>query len=327
MGVQITIIGLGQIGTSIGLALAEHQQLVHRVGHDKDFSTAQRAKKVGAVDKVALNLISSVEKADLVLLALPMDQVRQTLELIARELKEGAVVMDTSPVKEVVSSWATELLPRERYYVGLTPVINPAYLLEAEVGMGAARADMFRDGLIAIVSPQGTPSEAIKLAADLTRLLGANPFFADPLEMDGVMAATHILPQLMAAALLNATVDQPGWREAGKVAGRAYTEATNSIFMSNEVGTLQASALLNRENVLRVIDGVLASLQSIRNDISDEDAEALQERLSRARRGREEWWKHRLTSRWPEEETHHIEAPTASDVFGRLLGLRRRKSK
>ena len=36
MTVQISIIGTGQIGTSIGLALAEHQDMFYRVGHDKE---------------------------------------------------------------------------------------------------------------------------------------------------------------------------------------------------------------------------------------------------------------------------------------------------
>ena len=34
MTVQITIIGMGQIGASIGLALGEHKDLFMRVGHD-----------------------------------------------------------------------------------------------------------------------------------------------------------------------------------------------------------------------------------------------------------------------------------------------------
>ena len=46
MSVQITIIGLGQVGTSIGLALAE-QKSIKRVGHDKDFGRARAAQKAG----------------------------------------------------------------------------------------------------------------------------------------------------------------------------------------------------------------------------------------------------------------------------------------
>ena len=267
MAVQLTIIGMGQIGTSVGLALAEESERIFRMGHDREIGIARRAEKRGALDKVSINLLAAVENADLVLLALPVDQIQETLELIKDELKPAAVVMDTGPAKQTVATWAAELLPEERYYVGLTPVLNPVYLHDIDSGTEAAHPDLFRDGLVGIVSPPGVPSEAIKLAADLTRLLGANPLFADPLEMDGLVAATHILPQLMAAGLLNSTVDQPGWHEGRKIAGRSYAEVTAPVMYASEPSTLTTAAMLNRDNVIRVLDGAVAALNAIRGDL------------------------------------------------------------
>ena len=66
MTIQITIVGLGQIGGSIGLALSEKQDLLHRVGHDKEHIIAQQAKKMNAVDSVSLNLPNAVENADVI---------------------------------------------------------------------------------------------------------------------------------------------------------------------------------------------------------------------------------------------------------------------
>ena len=325
MAVQITIVGLGQIGTSVGLALAEQSELIYRMGHDRELRAARHAEKLGALDKVSINLISAVEEADLVLLALPIDQIQETLGFIRNDLKPAAVVMDTGPVKQIVASWAAELLPDERYYVGLTPVLNPVYLHEIDSGAEAAHPDLFRDGLIGIVSPLGTPSEAIKLAADLTRLLGATPLFADPLEMDGLVAATHILPQLMAAALLNATVDQPGWQEGRKIAGRSYAEVTAPVMYPTEPSTLTTAAMLNRENVIRVLDGAMASINAIRNDLINEEEKLLEERLNRAREGRKAWLNGRLAANWAADETIRVEAPTASDIFGRFIGRGKKK--
>jgi prephenate dehydrogenase len=325
MAVQITIVGLGQIGTSVGLALAEQSELIYRMGHDRELRAARHAEKLGALDKVSINLISAVEEADLVLLALPIDQIQETLGFIRNDLKPAAVVMDTGPVKQIVASWAAELLPDERYYVGLTPVLNPVYLHEIDTGAEAAHPDLFRDGLIGIVSPLGTPSEAIKLAADLTRLLGATPLFADPLEMDGLVAATHILPQLMAAALLNATVDQPGWQEGRKIAGRSYAEVTAPVMYPTEPSTLTTAAMLNRENVIRVLDGAVASINAIRNDLINEEEKLLEERLNRAREGRKAWLNGRLAANWAADETTNVEAPTASDIFGRFIGRGKKK--
>jgi prephenate dehydrogenase len=325
MTIQITIVGLGQIGCSVGLALANQSELLRRVGHDRELEVARRAEKLGALDKVEINLPKAVREADLVLLSLPMDQIRDTLTIIAPDIKAGAVVMDTGPIKEIVAAWAGELLPAGRFYVGLTPVINPAYLHEAESGLQAAHADLFRGGMMAIVAPPRTGSEAIKLAADLTRLLGATPLFADPLEIDSLMAATHLLPQLLAAGLLNATVDQPGWQEGRKLAGRAYAEASAPIVHLSEAPTLAASVMLNRENVLRVMDGTIAALQAIRSDIDNQEISLLEERLQRARQGRERWFKQRQSSDWMNDEAVAAnDVQTGSAIFGRLLGLGRK---
>lgn len=325
MAVQITIVGLGQIGTSVGLALADQTELLYRLGHDRDRGTARRAEKMGALDKVSRNLPSAVSEADMVLLALPVDQIQETLEVIKEDLKESAVVMDTGPVKQVVASWAAELLPPDRYYVGLTPVLNPVYLHDIDSGVEAAHPDLFKDGLIGIVSPPGVPSVAIKLAADLTRLLGATPLFADPLEMDGLVAATHIMPQLIAAGLLNATVDQPGWQEGRKIAGRSYAEVSAPVMYPTEPKTLATAAMLSRENVMRVLDGAVASINAIRSDLYNEDTQSLEERLNRARQGRQTWLQGRLAANWAAEEIETVPAPTASEVFGRIMGTGRKK--
>jgi prephenate dehydrogenase len=161
MAVQITIIGLGQIGASMGLALAPHKELIHRVGHDRDYRVARLAEKMGVVDKISHNLPNSVKDSDIVLLALPTDQIRDTLELIASDLKADAVIMDTTPVKETMVRWTQELLPDGCHYVGLTPVINPSYLLNQKSGIEAAQADLFHSGMVVIVSPPRTPRKLL----------------------------------------------------------------------------------------------------------------------------------------------------------------------
>ncbi|MFC1878405.1 prephenate dehydrogenase [Chloroflexota bacterium] len=328
MTVQITIVGLGQIGASIGLALAEQDDVLECIGHDREIQTARYAEKQGAVRRVEVNLPKAVRDADLIVLALPVDQIRETMEVIAPVLKEDCVVVDTGPIKEIVETWAAELLPPGRHYVGMTPVLNPAYLHTADFGIVAARADLFHGGLMAIVAPARTESGAIKLVSDLTRLVGATAFFADPVEMDGLMAATHHLPQLMAAALVNATVDQPGWREARKVAGKAYAEATGPLVHLDDTQALHASVMMNRDNIVRVLDGTIAALQAIRGDIDSKDGDALGERLLRARRSRLKWWAERDAGEWLSGGQSAVSLPENPGILGRLFGVNRKsKSK
>ena len=61
MKIQITIIGLGQVGASIGLALAPKSDLIDRIGYDVDPKVMHQAPKLGAVDKTSSNLLKELK--------------------------------------------------------------------------------------------------------------------------------------------------------------------------------------------------------------------------------------------------------------------------
>jgi prephenate dehydrogenase len=328
MTTQITIIGLGQIGASIGLSLTPYKDRIFRVGHDIDPGIARKAEKMDAVDRVHHNLPSSVEQANLVILALPLDQIKDTLKYIAPALKPNAIVMDTSPSKQLVASWMEELLPQGRYYIGLTPVINARYLLSDTAGIDGARADMFQNGMMAMVTASQTSAEAVKVVEDFIKLLGAEHLFFDLLEIDGLMAATHLLPQLICAALLHSSLDKPGWQERQKVAGRAFTWLTEAATKMDEPAALAEAAAHNNEIVTRVIDNLIEALYDLRTDIQDSKAEDLTKLFMKLRDGRIQWWGQRYKGNWSAAEAAPTqEMPTSGEVFGRLFGIRPKKRK
>ncbi|MRR31974.1 prephenate dehydrogenase/arogenate dehydrogenase family protein, partial [bacterium] len=94
MTINLTILGLGQVGASLGLALNEHKEKIQRTGSDQEPLVAQRAQRMGAVDRIDYNVPSAVEKADVVVLALPVDEIRATLELIGPLTRAGVVIID-----------------------------------------------------------------------------------------------------------------------------------------------------------------------------------------------------------------------------------------
>ena len=323
MTVQITIVGLGQIGASAGLALAEHKSLLHRVGHDKDPRVAKQAQKNGAVDEVKFNLPSAAREAKIVLISLPVHEIRTTLETIALDLPEGAVVLDTAPVKEPVSKWAQEILPAGRYHVGLVPAINPQYLHRNETGVGAATADFFKDGLISLNALPGTPEQAVKLAADLIHLLGATPLYGEAVETDGLMTGTHLVPQLMAVALLNALVDQPGWNDARKLAGRPFAALTSAVAYQEGCEALAEAAILNQKNVTRVLDVLIGELTGLRHAIAEGDRDGLSDGIEQALASRQRWLAERLSAKWSEGAKPDLsELPS---VWERMFGVRNKR--
>ncbi len=82
----------------------------------------------------------------------------------------------------------------------------------------------------------------------------------------------------------------------------------------------------NKDNVLRVLNSVIASIETLRDDIADEDAKALTQRLERARQGRNQWWRERHPEAHPSPDPAFEKQSISSQLFGNLLSPRRKKS-
>jgi prephenate dehydrogenase len=320
--INISILGLGQVGASLGLALKDHKDKIFRTGSDREPITAQRAQKIGAVDHIAYNLSAAVEKADVVIMALPVDQIRETLEFIGPLCRPGAVIIDTSPLKTAVATWAQDLLPEERYFISMTPTINPEYLEEAATGIDAVHADLFHKSLMVITNEPSTQPDAVKLAADIAQLAGARIYFADAAEVDGLMAVNDLLPKLSSVGLLSAIANQPSWKEGQRMAGRSFAQATLPVQSLDGSATLGSLTLANRENTQRALDDLIGSLQLIREYVANQDAEGLNDMMQRAQEARKDWYSHRLAADWEESEVQKM--PTIGEVLGRLVGIKPR---
>lgn len=319
MTTTLSIIGLGQIGASLGLALQPYAGRIQRLGHDKNPEVAQWARQLGAVDKVEFNLPRAVEAADLLILALPASEILPTLQQIAPDLKTGAVVAETAPLKVPLQAAAQGLLPAGRYLIGLVPTINPALLTEMT---RAPRADFFSHAALGIVAPPGAPAEALKLVTDLAQLLQAEPFFLEAAEADSLMAVVHLLPQLMGVALLNLTAGRPGWSEGRRLAGRPYTGVISAP--QETPAALAALARLNRSSALRVLDEALLELQALRAAIDAEDENELLGRLATANLQGERWFQERQTGDWLAVEMGKKSLPQTPGFFGNLFGKRKK---
>jgi prephenate dehydrogenase len=320
MTVQFTIIGLGQIGTSIGLALAKHTNQVKRVGYDRILDVQNKAKKLGALDAAPFNLHEAINGADVVVLCLPLDQIKETLKQIGPDLRADAVLLDTAPVKTPVAEWFKTYVPAGRHYIGLLPALSPLCLGESGRGPESARADLFARGTMGIVPPVGTPEAAVNLAANFAQMLDAQPLFLEPLEADGMMAMAHLLPQLTAAALLNASAGQAGWLEIRRLAGRPYALSTVAI-AEDDLDPLVLEATHNRENLLYGLDMLIGGLTGLREALKTGDVDDLKWRLERATTDRQIWLNDRQKAEWG--STQNDSAPyTVPGVAERLFGIR-----
>jgi prephenate dehydrogenase len=325
MAIQLTILGLGQIGTSAGMALRDYKDKILRVGHDKSRHAVNHARENDAVDKTVITLAGAVKDADIILLALPFQEIYPVMEFIAQDLKEDVLVMDTAPLKGPVIGWAKELFPEKTHYVGLLPVIKSEYLEEIEYGPETAHEDLFEGNLMGVVTSHTASEEAINTATNFVQLLGGVPYYADPIEIDGLMSMTHILPQVLTAALLDASQNAPGWREARKFAGKAFSQTTNTFGKDEVAEALAAAITYNQENTNRLINDLIRCLIEIRDLEGSPGQDDLAERFRKLQLERDIWLDERQDASWTEAKRGKL--PPKETLMGRLLGIRTPKPK
>ena len=253
----ITVVGAGVIGTSIGLALKQAEDPPRLLAHDKDLGHARAAVKMGAFDKAEWNLINACEQADLIILAIPSTGVHATLEAIAPYLKEGVVISDTTPSKVSALASAQALLPAHAHFVSGNPIVRPA-----GSGYDHADVDLFQNRLYCLTPASSAAEAAVQLMVGIVTLLGAEPFFLDAVEHDGLITAIESLPAVASLALVQTLTTQGAWREMRKLAGPLFEQIS-----AGAVGDPDAwkdRFLANRDNLVRWIDRYLAQLNELR---------------------------------------------------------------
>ncbi|MBM4464959.1 MAG: prephenate dehydrogenase [Chloroflexi bacterium] len=312
---RITIVGLGFIGGSIGLALHQAKAEFEIVGHDRERAAASQARKIGAVDKTDWNLVSACEGADLIVLAIPVGGIKDTLAAVGAYLKPGCLITDTASIKAPVVEWAEEILPKEVNFVGGDPIVGDA---GTSGGIDEARADLFCGAIYCLTPAPGAAPDAVRLASDFVYLLGAQPYFLDPLEHDGLVAGVDHLPFVLSTALLGVLTESATWREMCRLAGGAFENATR--FVSADPATYRDVCLVNGENIARCIDACSGKLGELKELILAGDAEELERVFEEALVARQRWLRAREEGNW---EGQSPEMPSMTSHMGQLFGLGR----
>lgn len=326
MAYEVMIIGLDQVGASIGLALANAEGELRRIGFDADKAIGRQAKEMGAIDEFISNPRRAIKHADLVIFSIPTPEVEIYLENLGPMMKEGGLVLDTGGIKSLAFEWAKNFLPEGRHFIAAMPVVGPKSLEETPLDPGEPRADYFKDGLLAITTSPNTPESALAVAVNLATLLDAQPFFIDPDEHDAVIAATDDLPPLLSAALLHAAIRSPSWRELQRLAGQTFAFATQLVAVRTPTQA-QKRIVLNREKVLSKLDVVIEELNRLRTLLAQEDSDALSEYLDQADRSRYAWLDARMKADWSLQDMNQTESMGGLGFFGSLFGIRPHEKK
>ena len=279
---RITIIGLGLIGGSIGLALKQAKpEETEIVGYTRSSETAIKALKRGAVDKMEDNLVSAVDKADIVILATPPMTMKEILEQIGPHLSPSCIVTDTASTKAKVMEWAEEYLPSGIDFIGGHPMAGKELS-----GIEAAEVDLFQ-GCTYCLIPRGSASPAAaQVIADLVNTLGANPLFTTATEHDNFVAGISHLPLVLSSALVMSTTNSPFWRDMSGLAAGGYRDLTR--LASQHPRMNRDICITNQHYIVNWIDEFVKELSRLRQFII-EGGEDLEKAFIQAQQARHKW--------------------------------------
>ena len=306
---KIAIIGLGLIGTSMGLAIRQTgNKNLEIVGIDLEPSNASTARKMGAVDRDVRSIPEAVRDAKVVIVAIPVLAIRELFEFLADVLTPGTIVTDTGSTKADVVSWAEQLLPEGVSFVGGHPMAG-----RETSGPKDASAAMLNGAVYAICPARNATAEAAQIVVSLVQAIGAKPYFVDAAEHDSYVAAVSHLPFLLSVSLVSATTKSAGWREMGKLASSGYRDL--SRLASGDPVMHRDIAVTNRDALVYWLDEFIKDLHRLRGLVKDDQA-GLELALVEAWEARARW----MLGREGEEESPTEGLKASEQFMGMLLG-------
>ena len=325
--IKITIIGMGMIGTSLGMALrsADEKEAplgqIQVTGYDKSNRATSDARGRLAIDREVRSLGEALREAQLVVVAVPVQAVREVFMAIAPVLPSGCVVTDVASVKSQVMDWARELLPTTVEFVGGHPMAG-----KERSGASAAEPDLFKSAVYCLTPSPRARQGAIDLVDAMVRQVGAKPYFIDPDEHDAYVAGVSHLPFLLSAALVELTTSSPGWKEMAPLAATGFRDMTR--LASGDPEMHRDICITNRVALSRWLDDAARLLLDIHDQVEAGDSDKLLALFERAHQAREGWLASRPHLRPGEAAFENIggsplDRPTVFGWFGR--GSRARK--
>ncbi len=262
----VTVIGVGLLGGSLGLALKNRGLAKHVIGIGHRDSTLDTAMTVGAIDEKSKDLSDRAAHADLIVIATPAGSAIKYLDALRDRIRPESVVTDVVSTKAELSAHARKTWPLPCRYVGSHPMAG-----SEKWGPENADADLYQDAVTFVEVGDHLDAGAREIVVSLWQSLGCRVADIGAGDHDQLLAATSHLPHIVASALAqglphsDAILDAvgPGFRDTTRVAdGRP--ELWRDICLANgqAIGTS--------------LEQLLTTLNTLRTALAAHDANTLQ---------------------------------------------------
>jgi prephenate dehydrogenase len=271
----LTIVGVGLIGGSIGLAARARGLAQTILGAGRRQASLDQARALGVVDEGCLDVALAVRRADLAVFCTPVDQIAEQVLAAAPGCTRGTLLSDAGSTKAAIVRDVEGRLPDGVAFIGGHPLAG-----SEKHGPEHADANLFQDRVTVLTRTERTDPHALERIAVFWRALGARVKVMTPEDHDRALALTSHLPHLLAAALAGLLPPElhdltaTGFRDTTRIAAGEPSLWTG-IFAQNRAAVLDALGRL--QGRLDVLSQALAA----------EDPSALAALLAQAKRARD----------------------------------------
>ena len=265
----IGIVGLGLIGGSLGLDLQSLGFQVHGLVHKQNTEEQARKRKLAQVISTNPKILSECE---LIILALPLDQLLKPSDTLINALPQSAVVTDVGSVKAPV----LKIWPRlHQHFVASHPMAGTN-----NAGVNAGRKDLFKNRPWVATPEKNTDPYALEKIRQLALSLGSQWITTEAAIHDQAVAFISHLPVLISAALLKTVND----KNDSSVAALTKSLASSGFADTTRVGggnpKLGTSMMANNTSaILQALDSYRESLEQLEKIIVSQDWSQMQGEL------------------------------------------------
>jgi len=278
---KISIIGVGLIGGSLGLALKEKHLNFKIVGIDKQ-KIIEKAIARGAIDEGTVNLEEGIKEADIIIIATPVKTILNILTQINPFLKKGCLVTDTGSTKQQIIQKANKVLSEDVFFVGGHPIAG-----SEKYGIESADPYLFHNKTYILTPTNKSNLISLKKLFLLIKMIGAKKLILDPLEHDRIVGAVSHLPQIIAVSLINTIGDlalRGNNNNYFKAVGEGFKDMTRIASSPHKMW--EDICETNQENILEIIQEFKNYLEVIEDRLKN-NPNSLKEEFQKASKVRE----------------------------------------
>ena len=272
---RVTIVGVGLMGGSLGMALRKHGVAKEVVGLSQSQSSLVQAIKKKAIDIAETDIAKGIRNADLIVMATPVDSIIKLLDVINPHLKRGAIITDLGSAKTEIVEAANKILSAPNMFVGSHPLVG-----SEKKGVIHATAELFEGSQCVVTPTEQTNKGAVDRIKAMWDKLGCKVGEMSCEKHDQMLSYISHLPHILAFGLMESIPDE--YIDFSPQSLKDTTRiAASSPQMWNDI------CMANSKNILKALDETITLYSKIRQTIVSGDRKTLMDHFTKAKEKRE----------------------------------------